>query len=94
MDVNVQKNDYADILCEVSTSKWEDIILFRFLRTNAQVGELFLREMHQRIKEVRAGRGFCITAGTYTQTAKQFVEARLIDLVEKDGLLKAMSNLK
>ncbi len=94
VDVNVQKNDYADILCEVSTSKWEDIILFRFLRTNAQVGELFLREMHQRIKEVRAGRGFCITAGTYTQTAKQFVEARLIDLVEKDGLLKAMSNLK
>lgn len=94
VDVNVQKNDFADILCEVSTSKWEDVILFRYLRTNAQVGELFLREMHQRIKEVRAGRGFCITAGTFTQTAKQFVEARLIDLVEKDGLLKAMSNLK
>ena len=92
-DVTVNKNEYADITCEVSTSKWEDLILFRFIRSNAQVGELFLRDMQARLKELRAGRGFCVTAGTFTQTAKQFVEARLIDLVEKDGLLKAMSSL-
>ena len=67
--------------------------MFRFIRTSSPVGELFLRDMQTRLKDVRAGRGFCVTAGSFTQTAKQFVEARLIDLVEKDALLKAMSSL-
>ncbi len=93
IDVTVEKNDYADITAEVSTSKWDDTIVFRYLRSNGQVGELFLRDMQVRLKEMHAGRGFCITAGTFTPTAKQFVEARLIDLVEKEALLKAMSAL-
>jgi tetratricopeptide (TPR) repeat protein len=93
VDVTVEKNDYADITCEVSTSKWDDTIVFRFLRSGGQVGELFLRDMQVRLKEMRAGRGFCVTAGSFTPNAKQFVEARLIDLVEKDALLKAMTAL-
>jgi tetratricopeptide (TPR) repeat protein len=93
VDVTVEKNDYADITCEVSTSKWDDTIVFRFLRSSGMVGELFLRDMQVRLKEMHAGRGFCITAGTFTPTAKQFVEARLIDLIEKDALLKAMASL-
>jgi len=93
VDVTVEKNDYADITAEVSTSKWDDTIVFRFLRSGGQVGELFLRDMQVRLKEMHAGRGFCITAGSFTPTAKQFVEARLIDLIEKDALLKAMTAL-
>jgi len=93
VDVTVEKNDYADITAEVSTSKWDDTIVFRFLRSGGQVGELFLRDMQVRLKEMHAGRGFCVTAGSFTPTAKQFVEARLIDLIEKDALLKAMNSL-
>ncbi len=93
VDVTVEKNDYADITCEVSTSKWDDTIVFRFLRSGGQVGELFLRDMQVRLKEMHAGRGFCVTAGSFTPTAKQFVEARLIDLIEKEALLKAMNSL-
>jgi len=93
VDVTVEKNDYADITAEVSTSKWDDTIVFRFLRSGGQVGELFLRDMQVRLKEMHAGRGFCITSGSFTPTAKQFVEARLIDLIEKEALLKAMNTL-
>lgn len=93
VDVTVEKNDYADITAEVSTSKWDDTIVFRFLRSSGMVGELFLRDMQVRLKEMHAGRGFCVTAGTFTPTAKQFVEARLIDLIEKEALLKAMNTL-
>jgi ethanolamine utilization cobalamin adenosyltransferase len=57
------------------------------------VGELYLRDMQLRLKEMHAGRGFCVTAGEFTPSAKQFVEARLIDLVEKDALLRAMNDL-
>jgi tetratricopeptide (TPR) repeat protein len=89
-DVSVNRNEYADILAEVETSKWVDTILFRFIRTSGQVGELLLRDFHGRIKDVKAGRGFCITAGEFTEGAHQFVEARLIDLVGKDQLMKIL----
>ncbi len=90
-DVSVQRADIADILTEVNTAKWEDTVLFRYIRTSGQVGELMLRDMHARIKDVKAGRGFCLTAGEFSEGAKAFVEARLIDLIEKEDLLKILT---
>lgn len=93
VDVQVQKNEYTDILTEVETAKWEDVILFRFIRGTGQVGELVVRELNSRLKETRAGRGFCITAGSFSESAEHFVEARLIDLLDKDELLKIFQRL-
>ncbi|HUX11887.1 MAG TPA: tetratricopeptide repeat protein [Spirochaetia bacterium] len=90
-DILVTKNDYADILTDVETVQWQDIILFRFFRTTGAVGELLLRDFHLRLKDVKAGRGLCLSAGTFTEDAKKFVEARLIDLIEKDDLLKVLN---
>jgi tetratricopeptide (TPR) repeat protein len=93
VDVSVHKNDYCDILAEVNDPKWEDIILFRFVRSTGQTGELFLRDLQARFKDLKAGRGFCVSAGTYSESAKRFVEARLIDLVEKQELLSVLKKL-
>ncbi len=90
IDISIQKNEFADILAQVETRKWEDLVLFRFIRTTGQVGELLLRDFHSRIKDMKAGRGFCMTAGTYTDGAKAFVEARLLDLIEKDKLMTVL----
>jgi len=93
VDVSVQKSEYADILAEVSTAKWEDLVLFRFVRTTNTVGELILRDLYSRSKEVKAGRGFCLSAGDFSDGAHQFVEARLIDLIEKEDLMKRMNQV-
>jgi hypothetical protein len=93
VDVQIQKNEYTDILTEVETAKWEDVILFRFIRGTGQVGELVVRELNSRLKETRAGRGFCITAGSFSESAGHFVEARLIDLLDKEELLKIFQRL-
>lgn len=93
VDVTVQKNEYADILTEVETAKWEDTILFRFIRGTGQVGEFVVRELNARLKETRAGRGYCITAGSFSESASHFVEARLIDLLDKEELLKIFQRL-
>ncbi len=93
VDVAVQKSEYIDILAEVSTSRWEDTVLFRYIRASSRIGELSLRDMYARIKELKAGRGFCISAGGFTDTAQQFVEARLIDLVDKEELTKMLNRL-
>ena len=92
-DISVRKAEYADILAEISTRKWEDVILFRYMRSTGQTGEFLLRDLYAKTKEVRAGRAFCITAGDFTPEAKQFVEARLIDLIEKPELMKKLNSL-
>jgi tetratricopeptide (TPR) repeat protein len=92
-DVNFTNAEYVDILADVKAQKWEDLILFRFVRTDGMVGHLMVRELYERIKEVRAGRGFCFTAGGFTETAEQWVEARLIDLISKDKLLQYLNKV-
>jgi tetratricopeptide (TPR) repeat protein len=85
-NISVNKNEWADILAEVDTPKWSDIVMFRFIRTQGSVGELILRDFHSHVKEVKAGKGICIAVGTFTDEAKRYTEARLIDLIEKDRL--------
>lgn len=92
-DITVEQSDYADILADVETSKWEDTIMFRFIRTTGTVGELALRDFNTRIKDLKAGRGFCICAGNYSETAVKFVEARLIDLIGKEKLNSTLQKI-
>lgn len=92
-DISVQKGEYVDLLAEIKTKKWEDIVLFRFTRLDGQVGELFVRDLYARTKEVHAGRAFCCAPGSFSKEAKQFVEARLIDLVEKSQLMQLLQKI-
>ncbi|MDR0314111.1 MAG: tetratricopeptide repeat protein [Treponema sp.] len=91
-NISVHKNEWADILAEVDTSKWSDIIMFRFIRTQGSVGELIVRDFHSHLKEVKAGKGICVTVGSFGEEAKRYTEARLIDLIEKERL-QAMLNM-
>lgn len=92
-DISVNKNEWADILTEVDTPRWADIILFRFIRSQGTVGDLIMRDFYSRVKEAKAGKGYCLTAGTFSEEAKKFVEARLIDLVEKDKIGKILDSV-
>jgi tetratricopeptide (TPR) repeat protein len=92
-NITVQKNEWADILAEIDTPKWSDVIMFRFIRTQGSIGELIVRDFHSHLKEVKAGKGVCITVGTFTEEAKRYTEARLIDLIEKDRLQAILNNL-
>ncbi len=93
LDISVIRNEYADILADVETTKWQDQIMFRFIRSTGSVGELTLRDLYAKIKEVKAGKGYCLTAGLFSDEAKRFVEARLIDLIEKPALVKSLNSI-
>ncbi len=94
VDVSMAKNEYVDILAEVDTGKWVDIVLYRFIRSTGSIGELALRELYSRAKDVRAGRALCFTAGNFSDAAGKFVEARLIDLIGKEELIKLFRRLQ
>ena len=93
LDISVHKNEYADLLVEVNTTKWVDVCLFRFIRSTSQVGDTIVRDLATQIKELKAGRGVCACAGEFTIGARQFVEARQIDLIDKEQLLKWLAKL-
>ena len=92
-NITVAKSDWADILAEVDTVKWSDLIMFRFIRTQGLVGELTVRDFHSHLKDVKAGKGICMSVGTYSEEAKRYTEARLIDLIEKGQLQGILNSL-
>ena len=92
-NISVNKNEWADILAEIDTAKWSDLIMFRFVRTQGSIGELIVRDFGSHLKEVKAGKGVCITVGQFTEEAKRYTEARLIDLIEKEQLQKMLNRV-
>jgi tetratricopeptide (TPR) repeat protein len=92
-NISVNKSEWADILAEIDTPKWSDVVMFRFIRTPGSVGELVVRDFHSHLKEVKAGKGICISVGAYTEEAKRYTEARLIDLIEKEKLTAILNTV-
>jgi restriction endonuclease Mrr len=88
-------SDWADVVAEIDTPKWSDVVMFRFIRSAGAVGEFVVRDFQAHIKELKAGKGICMTAGRFSDEAKRFTQARLIDLVDKqqlESMLAALNN--
>ena len=86
-------NEFTEVLTEIDTDKWQDSVIFRFYRTAGTIGELFIRDFHSKLKEVKAGKGICFTAGTYSEEARKYIDGRPIDLIEKADLVRILSKL-
>ncbi|MDR1787807.1 MAG: tetratricopeptide repeat protein [Treponema sp.] len=87
------RSDWADVIAEVNSARWTETIMFRFVRTQGSVGELIIRDFHAHIKEVKAGKGICAATGVFTDEAKRYTEARLIDLIGKERLLALLNTV-
>ncbi|MDR2483530.1 MAG: tetratricopeptide repeat protein, partial [Treponema sp.] len=92
-NISVNKNEWADILAEVDTAKMSDVVMFRFIRSQGSIGEIIVRDFHSHLKEVKAGKGICTTVGTFSDEARRYTEARLIDLIEKERLTPMLNLL-
>ena len=93
INISLRKGEYADILALTRTPQWEDQVVFRFVRSQGSIGEFLLRDLYVHAKDIRAGRAVCVAAGTFSEQARGFVEARMIDLVDYDGLLKLLKKI-
>lgn len=91
-DISVA-TESIEILCSVESSRWEDTELFRFYRNTGAVGELYVRDFHSKLRDIKGDRGFCVTAGTYTDEAHKYVEGRPIDLIEKNMLVSVLKKI-
>jgi tetratricopeptide (TPR) repeat protein len=89
----VSANDWTDITAEIDTPKWSNIVMFRFIRTQGTIGELVVRDFQSHLKDSKADKGVCAGIGTYSDEARRFTEARLIDLVDREKLISILNGL-
>ena len=84
---------HTDIVASIDTDRFTDTALFRFFRSQGSVGELLLRDFHERLKELKAGTGVCFSAGSFTEEAIRYSEGRPLELYDKDRLNKLLSTI-
>ncbi|MEL3909112.1 MAG: tetratricopeptide repeat protein [Treponemataceae bacterium] len=84
---------HSDIVASIDIDRFTDTALFRFFRSQGSVGELLLRDFHERAKELKAGTGVCCSAGAFTEEAIRFSEGRPIELYDKARLNKILSKI-
>lgn len=92
IDISVQA-DSLEIIAQVENSRWEDVELFRFYRSTGVTGELYVRDFHSKLSDVKADRGFCITCGHFSEEGRKYSEGRPIDLIEKETLIKILKKV-
>ena len=83
-----------EITAQVFSDKWENIEMFKFFRSTGAVGDLYVRDFHSKMRDIKCERGYCITAGTFTEEAKKYVEGRPIDLIDKPKLIVALKRIE
>ena len=84
-DVSVA-SESVEILCSIEAAKWEAKELFRFYRNSTVIGDIYIREFHSKMRDLKCDNGYCVTMSSFSESAHKYVEGRPIDLMEKDQL--------
>lgn len=86
-------SECVELLSTVQSNKGEEKDLFRFYRSQAVIGDIYVREFHTKVRDTKCDFGICITMGSFTESAHKFTEGRSIDLIEKEQLLKTLKKV-
>ena len=91
-DVQVS-SESVEIVCNVESPKWEAKQIFRFYRTQNVIGDIYIREFHGRIRDSKCDSGYCVSLGSFSESAHKYTEGRPIDLIEKEQLVKILKKI-
>lgn len=91
-DVSVDSG-HVEIICSIENQKWDTKEIFRFYRSQTVIGDMPVREFHSKMRDLRCDAGFCVTMGSFSESAHKHAEGRPIDLIEKDQLSKILKKI-
>ncbi len=92
VDISVTPEN-VEILMHIDFFRSEETHIFRFYRTQGAVSDLYIRDFHAKVSEIKADKGICISAGLYSEEGRRYAEGRPIDLVDKAGLIKILKRV-
>lgn len=91
-DVQIS-SECVEIICSVENPKWEARQIFRFYRNQNVIGDIYIRDFHSKIRDMKCDSGYCVTMGSYSDSCQKFCEGRPIDLIGKDELVKLLKKI-
>jgi len=91
--INTTNDGCLEILAEITNGKFSELYYFTFVRSTTTVGELTMRTVYSKQKELKADRAICVTAGDFSPPAKEFVESRMLELIEKTRLNEILTEI-
>jgi len=92
--IQQQVNNSLEMYVEVSTKNFVELYYFLFMRSATTVGDLTLRIIYNKLRDEKIDKGVCVTAGNFSPTAKDFVESRMLELVEREKTSEILSKVK
>jgi|GEM_PF-1712600 len=92
-EIKTTQDGLLEVLAEVTNKNFIETIYFVFIRSATTVGDMAMRKLYNTLKEVKADKGICATAGNFSDPAKEFVESRMIKLYERDKLVEILNKI-
>lgn len=93
-DIN---GNHAMALATEAESKWRNVKvsnkLIHIYRGNEPILESTVRAIQEEMRENNANKAICITSTKFSPGAREFANARPIDLIDKEGLAKMLKKL-
>jgi tetratricopeptide (TPR) repeat protein len=93
LELNTSSEGSLEILTEVTSGNFLEQHLFVFLRSATTIGDVTIREHYNTLKEKKADKGICVTAGSFSESVKQFIESRMIKLIEREQLIDILDSI-
>ena len=84
----------VDIFTQAIYKGIETTIFFKFFRSNSNIGQFAIRDFYEKVKETKAKLGVCFTTSGYTDEAIAYSKGRVLELYNKEELLKLLSKIK
>ncbi len=91
-DVSVA-SETVEIICLIEGNRWESKEMFRFYRTSTVIGDIYVRDFHSKMRDLKCDSGLCVTMGTFSESAHKYTEGRPVDLIEKDELCSVLNKI-
>lgn len=82
-----------EIRAELSSNKFVIVYYFVFFRSNTTIGEFVIRNIYNMLKDEKIDKGVCVTAGNFSETAVNFIESRMLEIVEKQKLSDILKDI-
>jgi len=90
----IDPDSSVELFIQAIYQEVETTILFKFFRSNSNIGQFAIREFYETVKESKAKLGVCFTTSGYTEEAIEYSKGRVIELYDKKALVKLLSKIK
>jgi tetratricopeptide (TPR) repeat protein len=82
-----------EVLVQVILHGVPTTMFFKFFRSSNTIGQFAVREFYEKLKEIKAKRGICLTNTEFSKDSYEFCDGRVLELVGKKKLASLVAKV-